>query len=292
MININGHTILTGVLAHPIRHSKSPLMHNNAFAKLHLNYVYLAFDAVKRQFPDAVKAIKALDMRGINVSMPYKQAIIPYMDHLDRTASLSHAVNTVVNDHGVLTGYTTDGIGFANSLLDHQVSIKDKKIIIAGAGGAATPIMMQLSEMAPKQIIVFNRKNGKSFAHAQHNVNLINQEHPGLARLADLNQREVLKKSLQTCDIFCDATSVGMGPLRDQSLVTDPTWFHPHMVVYDTVYAHLETKLMRVAKKGHVDLVLNGLGMLLDQGAASFKLWTGKDMPVTYIKKLLFNSIK
>lgn len=275
MVNIDGHTILTGVLAHPIRHSKSPLMHNNSFAKLHLNYVYLAFDALKNQFSDAVRAIRALDMRGINVSMPYKQAIMPYMDHLDETAKLAHAVNTVVNDHGVLTGYTTDGIGFVNSLLNRGIGIKGKNVIIVGAGGAATPISMQTAEEQPKQLLIFNRKNGHSFRNAERNAKLINKSHPGLAKVFDLNDRAKLKAALHDCDIFCDATSVGFGKLKDQSVVTDPSWFHPDMVVYDTVYAPLETCLMDVAKKAHVKHVYNGLGMLLEQGAASFKLWTG-----------------
>ena len=117
-ISLNGHTILIGLMADPIRHSMSPTMHNNAFAKLGLNYAYLCFEIDNQKLPKAIDAIRTLDMRGSNISMPNKQKVIPYLDRLDESDELCQAVNTIVNDHGILTGYTTDGIGFMQSLRD------------------------------------------------------------------------------------------------------------------------------------------------------------------------------
>jgi len=109
---IDGHTLLIGLMAYPIRHSMSPTMHNNAFAKLGLNYAYLAFEVNNETLPSAIESIRTLDMRGSNISMPNKQKVIPLLDKLDPAAKMVGAVNTIVNDNGILTGYTTDGIGF------------------------------------------------------------------------------------------------------------------------------------------------------------------------------------
>ena len=140
MTRIDGHTILIGLMAYPIRHSMSPTMHNTAFEALNLNYAYLAFDINHDQLKDGVKAIRTLGMRGSNISMPNKQAIIPHLDKLDQSAQLTGAVNTVVNDDGVLTGYTTDGIVFVNDLKKKGHDISGKKILVVGAGGAGIPI--------------------------------------------------------------------------------------------------------------------------------------------------------
>ena len=156
MERIDGHTLLIGLMAYPIRHSMSPTMHNNAFAKLGLNYAYLAFEIDNDKLEKAVDAIRTLDMRGSNVSMPNKQKIIPYLDKLDPAAKMAGAVNTVVNDNGVLTGYTTDGTGFMKSLADEGLDIRGKKMTLAGAGGAGTPIAIQAALDGVKEISIFN----------------------------------------------------------------------------------------------------------------------------------------
>lgn len=141
MLNeLDGHTILIGLMAYPIRHSMSPTMHNHAFHKLGLNYAYLAFEIDNEKLPGAIDAIRTLDMRGSNISMPNKQKVIPYLDKLDPATEMIGAVNTVVNDNGVLTGYTTDGIGFMKSLDVDGINIRGQKMVLAGAGGAATAI--------------------------------------------------------------------------------------------------------------------------------------------------------
>ncbi|GLB47492.1 shikimate dehydrogenase (NADP(+)) [Philodulcilactobacillus myokoensis] len=287
---IDGHTILIGLMAYPIRHSKSPLMHNSAFEKLGLNYVYLVFDIDGDHIADGIKALRTLGMRGSNISMPNKQRVLPYLDKLDRTSQLTRSVNTIVNDHGALTGYTTDGTGFMQSLKDENLNIIGKKMVLTGAGGAGTPIAIQTALDGVSEISIFNNANDDKWENAKRNVHIINEHTNCHATLFDLKDRSSLKNEIGKCDIYCDATAVGMKPLQDQTLISDPSWFHKDMIVFDTVYAPLETKLMKVAKKAHVKHVLNGLGMMLEQGAAAFKLWTGKEMPVDYIHKILFDS--
>lgn len=288
MERIDGHTLLIGLMAYPIRHSMSPIMHNNAFAKLGLNYAYLAFEIDNDKLEKAVDAIRTLDMRGSNVSMPNKQKIIPYLDKLDPAAKMAGAVNTVVNDNGVLTGYTTDGTGFMKSLADEGLDIRGKKMTLAGAGGAGTPIAIQAALDGVKEISIFNLDDAQ-WAQAEKNVEIINRETDCKATLHYLEDKEDFKKEIASSYIYCDATGVGMKPLEDMTLVEDPSWFHKDMIVFDTVYAPRETKLMKVAKEAGVDHVLNGLGMMLEQGAEAFKLWTGEDMPVDYIRELLFS---
>lgn len=286
-ISLNGHTILIGLMADPIRHSMSPTMHNNAFAKLGLNYAYLCFEIDNQKLPKAIDAIRTLDMRGSNISMPNKQKVIPYLDKLDESAELCQAVNTIVNNHGVLMGYTTDGIGFMQSLRDEGLDISGKKMVLTGAGGAGTPIAMQAAIDGVSELSLLNIADDK-WPNAERNVKIINEKTGAHATLHRLEDQDDFKKELADCDIYVDATGVGMKPLEDMTLVEDPSWFHEDMIVYDTVYSPRETKLMKVARQAGVNHVFNGLGMMLEQGAAAFKLWTGQNMPVEYIRNLLF----
>lgn len=288
MLNeLDGHTILIGLMATPIRHSMSPTMHNHAFHQLGLNYAYLAFEVGNDTLPQAVEAIRALGMRGSNVSMPNKQAIIPYLDRLDPAAELVGAVNTVVNDDGVLTGYTTDGIGFMQSLDADGINIRGQKMTLVGAGGAATAIAVQAALDGVAEIALFNAADD-FWDQAGDMVDLINSRTNCHATLHHLEDQEDFHQSIADSFIYCDATSVGMKPLEGQSLVTDPSWFRPDLVVYDTVYAPRTTELLKVAQVAGVKHAYNGLGMMIHQGAAAFKLWTGQEMPVDYIRQVIF----
>ncbi|KRO26440.1 shikimate dehydrogenase [Lactiplantibacillus fabifermentans] len=288
---IDGHTLLIGLMAYPIRHSMSPTMHNNAFAKLGLNYAYLAFEVINDTLPSAIESIRTLDMRGSNISMPNKQKVIPLLDKLDPAAEMVGAVNTIVNDDGVLTGYTTDGIGFMKSLDDEGINIRGHKMTLAGAGGAGTAIAVQAALDSVSEMSIFNIHDA-SWKQAEKNVALINEKTDCKATLHDLEDRDDFKKEIQSSFIYADSTGVGMKPLENETLVDDPTWFRKDLVVFDTVYAPRETKLMKVAKSAGVEHVFNGLGMMLEQGAAAFKLWTGEDMPVDYIRQILFDDDK
>ena len=150
-------------------------MHNHAFDKLGLNFAYLAFEITNDGLPDAINAIRTLDMRGSNISMPNKQKVIPLLDKLDPATEMFGAVNTVVYDHGVLTGYTTDGIGMIKSLDDEGINIRGKKMTLAGAGGAGTAIAIQCALDGVKEISIFNRDD-EFLAQAQRNVDLINEK--------------------------------------------------------------------------------------------------------------------
>lgn len=285
---LDGHTYLIGLMAYPIRHSMSPTMHNNAFAKLGLNFTYLCFEIDNKKLPKAVDSIRTLDMRGSNVSMPNKKAVIQYLDKLSPASEMCDAVNTIVNDGGVLTGYTTDGIGFTKSLADEGIDIRGKKMTLVGAGGAATPIAVQSALDGVREIEIFNIKDDK-WAQAEKNVKTINEKTNCHASLHHLEDKIDFKRAIAECDIYTDATGVGMKPLENVSLVEDPSWFHKDMVVFDTVYAPRTTKLMKIAREAGVKHVMNGIGMMIGQGAAAFKLWTGKDMPTDYIKELILN---
>ena len=289
MERIDGHTILIGLLATPIRHSMSPTMHNNAFAMLGLNYAYLAFEVGQQELPSAVQAIRTLEMRGANISMPNKQAILPLLDDLAPAAKLAGAVNTVVNDHGKLTGYTTDGIGFMQALAAENIDLRGEKMVLAGAGGAGTPIAIQAALDGVKEIVIVNRATDPQGSQAQRNVKIINEQTNAHARFVPLADQAQFKAELADATIYCDATGVGMKPLADQSLITDPSWLREDLIVYDTVYAPRTTKLMTIAQTAGVRHVFNGLGMMLYQGAEAFQLWTGQAMPVQAIADLLFN---
>ncbi|MFC6164839.1 shikimate dehydrogenase [Lactiplantibacillus dongliensis] len=285
---IDGHTILIGLMAYPIRHSMSPTMHNNAFAKLGLNYAYLAFEVTNETLPAAIQSIRTLDMRGSNISMPNKQKVIPLLDKLDPAAKMIGAVNTIVNDDGILTGYTTDGIGFMKSLDDEGLDIRGHKMTLAGAGGAGTAIAVQAALDGVSEMSIFNRHD-ESWENAKRNVALLNEKTNCKATLHELENRDDLKAEIADSFIYTDATGVGMKPLENETLVTDPSWFRKDLIVFDTVYAPRTTKLMQVAEQAGVAHIFNGLGMMLEQGAAAFKLWTGKEMPVDYIRDILFN---
>jgi len=283
---ITGHTELIGLMATPIRHSLSPIMHNETFAKLGLEYAYLAFEVGDGQLEDAIKAIRALGMRGSNISMPNKQTVIKYLDKLSPAAEMVGAVNTIVNDNGILTGHITDGTGFMLGLKQADVNIIGKKMTLCGAGGAATAVCIQAALDGVSELSIFNRKDD-FYKNAQRTVDIINEKTDCKATLYDIDDKESLRREILESAIFTNATGVGMKPLQGKSLITDTTMLRSDLIVADTVYAPLETELLKLAREQGCKTV-NGIGMMLWQGAAASKLWTGVEMPVDYIRELLF----
>lgn len=285
---LSGHTLLVSLLATPIRHSLSPKMHNEAYAKLGLDYAYLAFEVGTEQLADAVQGIRALGIRGSNVSMPNKEAILPLLDDLSPAAELVGAVNTVVNmdGKGHLVGHITDGIGALRALADEGVSVKNKIITLAGVGGAGKAIAVQLAFDGAKEVRLFNRQATR-LSSVQKLVTKLNQLTRTKVTLQDLEDQTAFKEAIRESHLFIDATSVGMKPLENLSLITDPELIRPDLVVFDIVYSPAETKLLAFARQHGAQKVINGLGMVLYQGAEAFKLITGQDMPVDAIKPLL-----
>ncbi|MGK0551845.1 shikimate dehydrogenase [Enterococcus faecalis] len=288
---IDGHTLLISLIATPIRHSLSPTMHNEAFAKLGLDYAYLAFEVGNEQLEQAVQGIRALGIRGSNVSMPNKQKILPLLDELSPAAALIGAVNTVTNKEGKghLVGYNTDGIGAMEALRSEGVEVKDQIITQAGIGGAGIAIAVQAALDGAKEIRIFNIDD-TAMALAKEKIPMINEKTDCKVTLSSLSDQEAFKQSIAESLIYIDATGVGMKPLEDQSLITDPQVIRPDLVVFDVVYIPKETKLLKFARKHGANKTINGLGMMLYQGAAAFKHFTGKEMPVDYIKDLLFKN--
>ena len=282
---ITGHTELIGLMAYPIRHSSSPAMQNEAFAKLGYDYAYLAFEVGADEIEDAVKAIRTLKMRGSNVSMPNKTLVGKYLDELSPAAELCGAVNTIVNENGVLTGHITDGIGFMQALKDNDIDVIGKKMTIAGAGGAATAIEIQAALDGVKEISIFNIHD-KFWANAEETVKKINERTNCKATLYDLDDKEKLREEMADSYIFVNGTGVGMKPLEGMSVVPDKSFFRPELIVVDVPYSPLETTMRKMAKEVGCK-TMNGLGMMLFQGAAAFKLWTGKDMPIEHMKEVL-----
>lgn len=282
---ITGHTELIGLIATPIRHSKSPKMHNEAFAKLGLDYAYLAFEVGTAELKAAVEGFKALKVRGYNVSMPNKTVIGQYLDHLSPAAELCGAVNTVVNDNGVLTGHITDGIGYMRALRDGGIDVIGKKMTIVGAGGAATAIEIQAALDGVKEMAIFNRRD-EFWDRAQQNVKNINEKTNCKATLYDLADVDALRREIETSYLFTNATGVGMKPLEGSMIIPDATYLRKDLIVTDVVYMPEKTKLLEVAEEVGCKY-MNGMGMMLYQGAAAFELWTGKEMPIAYMKEIL-----
>ena len=282
---ITGHTELIGLMAYPIRHSSSPAMQNEAFAKLGYDYAYLAFEVGADEIEDAVKAIRTLKMRGSNVSMPNKTLVGQYLDELSPAAELCGAVNTIVNDNGHLTGHITDGIGFMQSLKDNNIDVIGKKMTIVGAGGAATAIEIQAALDGVSEIVIFNRKD-EFWDRAVSTVEKINTRTSSHAVLYDLADLDKLKEEMDDSYLFVNATGVGMKPLEGQTYIPDKSFFRPDLIVTDVVYAPRETAMLKMAKEVGCK-TMNGLGMMLFQGAAAFEMWTGKEMPIEHMKEVL-----
>ena len=282
---LTGHTELIGLMAYPIRHSSSPAMHNEAFAYLGLDYAYLAFEVDNSTLEDAVKGLRALKMVGSNVSMPNKTVVGKYLDKLSPAAELVGAVNTIVNKNGVLEGHITDGIGYMASLCDYDIDVIGKKITVVGAGGAATAIEIQAALDGVKEISIFNIKD-KFYEAGENTVRKINEKTNCKAKLFDLADKDALREEIASSYLLANATGVGMKPLEGQTWLPDPSYLRPDLIVTDTVYAPAETEFLRIAKEVGCKN-MNGFGMMLFQGAAAFKMWTGHDMPIEHMKEVL-----
>ena len=282
---ITGHTELIGLIATPIRHSSSPRMHNEAFAKLGLDYAYLAFEVGNEELEDTIKGFRAMKVRGSNVSMPNKTVVHKYLDKLSDAAEMCGAVNTIVNDDGVLTGHITDGIGYMSGLKDAGIDIIGKKMTIVGAGGAATAIQVQAALDGVKEISIFNRKD-EFYERAQKTVKDINEKTNCKATLYDLEDLDKLKEEIASSYIFTNATGMGMKPLEGQTYIPDKSFLREDLIVTDVVYAPAETALLKMAKEVGCK-TLNSFPMMLFQGAAAFKLWTNQDMPIEHVKEVM-----
>ena len=285
---ISAHTGLLALIGSPVGHSGSPAMYNYSFERLGLDYAYVAFDIKEDKVKDALDAMRLFRTRGCNVTMPDKVEAAKHVDELSPAAQIIGAVNTIVNDDGKLTGYITDGEGFVNNLKDHGIDVKGKKITVAGGGGAATAIQVQCALDGAREITIFNIKDA-FFERTLATADKIRAAVPGIVvNVYDIADTAKMTEEIQDSDIFANATIVGMKPMDDQSVVKDLSAFRPGLVVCDAVYNPEETKLLREAKECGCTCI-GGKGMLLWQGVAAFKLFTGMDMPVEEVKERYFS---
>lgn len=283
---ITGHTQLTGLLGSPVAHSISPMMHNEAFAQLGLDYAYLAFDVNEEELETAIEGLRAMKVKGFNLTMPNKNRMCRLCDKLSPVAQITGAVNTVVNENGIFVGHTTDGIGYMESVKEAGVNIIGEKITVLGAGGAATSIIVQAAFDGVAEISIFNQKS-KSYERMEGIISQLTEQTNCKLNLFTYDSQDILRKELAESILLVNTTPVGMAPNIEDSLITDTTMFHSKLTVSDIIYNPEETKLLRLAKEIGCK-TFNGLHMLLYQGAAAFKLWTGQEMPIEIIKEKYF----
>lgn len=252
-------------------------MHNAAFAHLGLDFAYLAFRVGKAELKNAIRGMRSLGIHGLNVTMPHKNEVIKYLDSVDSTVNFIGAVNTILNDAGKLLGFNTDGIGAIRALKENGVKIDGKRMLLLGAGGAAKAIAFSAAEDLD-ELVILNRNVGKAKRIAEVLCRRFNKK-----IMADSLSQDNIKESLKNSDILVNATSVGMRPNENQSLIAKE-WLRPDIYVMDIIYNPIETKLLKDAKEIG-SKVISGIEMLIQQGAASFEIWTGRRAPIKIMKE-------
>lgn len=271
---------LVGAFGCPIDENPTGVIEEAAFAALGLNYRYLMIKVNDGDLEAAINGMKAFNMRGINLTIPHKVKVLKYLDKLSEAASLIGAVNMVVNDNGILFGENTDGKGYMKSLVDSGVSVKGKNVAILGAGGAARAIAVECALSGAKHITIANivKEQGEEL------VNLINEKTKATASFVFWDKPFNVPEDT---DIFSNATSVGLYPnVNDKPNVNYDT-IKSNMVVTDVIFNDPHSLFLQEAEKRGAKTI-NGLGMLANQAAMNFKLWTGKDAPI----ELMVNKLK
>ena len=276
-MKITGKTAVYGIFGYPVKHSLSPLMQNAAFRELGIDAVYVPFEVEPENLKEAVDGVRALGIKGLNVTVPHKERIVEHLDYLSEEAELLGAVNTVKNENGELTGYNTDAEGFLRSLIEEGVELEGKKALMFGAGGAARAVGYALLKGGVSFLYIVNR----NFQRAREVGELLGKRGNVLVfPLRDSTVETLLKE----VDLIVNTTSVGMKP-EDPHLF-DYSKIPEGIAVVDIIYNPPETPLLKAAKERGCKTV-NGLGMLVHQGAVAFEIWTGKKAPVETMREVL-----
>ena len=268
---INGKTKIIGIIGKNIENSLSPLFHNQIILKYSLKYCYLPFQVTENDLTQAIQGIRALSIKGVNVTFPYKEKVIEFLDEVEESARRIGAVNTIVNNKGILTGYNTDVIGFKKSLQDNgKFVIKEKKAVVLGAGGAARAVTCSLLEEGIEEVSIFNRTLEKA--------KKIKQNFSSFFPRSSINifsfEQNDLKEKIKEANLLVNATSIGMESQLDNTPLPDKKLFHPNLLVYDLIYHPARTLFLREAERAGAKII-NGLPMLVYQGIESFYLWSG-----------------
>lgn len=274
-MKIKGSTNVVALIGHPVEHSFSPPMHNAAFKSLKMDYVYTAFDVNPNDLENAVAGAQALNIKGFNVTIPHKIEVMKYLNEIDEVASLIGAVNTI--DFKDLKGYNTDGIG-AVKAIGEVTNIKNKNVVIAGAGGASRAISFYLAKYGADKLTILNRNVDKAQKLADDVL--------ASGLIDDVSSDDIKNMDLKDVDILINTTPVGMHPNVDDVPIASAEEMHEDLVVFDAVYNPNETGLLKEAINVGAKPVY-GIKMLLYQGAESFEIWTGKKAPIDVMEDAL-----
>jgi len=278
-MDVSGKTKVCGLIGDPVEHTMSPAIHNAAFRELGLDYIYLPFHVKKEELGNAIAGMRALNIRGLNVTIPHKVDVLQFLDKLDPLAEKIGAVNTIVNDDGFLTGYNTDAAGWLQAMLSRGCDPSNRKVAVLGAGGASRAISFILAERGA-HLVILNRR--LELEWAEELAGRISTTFSRETRALELN-RTNLTGALEKAEILVNATSVGMSPDTDQTPV-DSDLLRPDLIVSDIVYNPVKTRLLREAETAGVKTV-EGLEMLVWQGALAFEKWTGQKAPIELMRK-------
>jgi shikimate dehydrogenase len=276
-INITGKTRVCGIIGDPIEHTLSPVMQNAAFREMGLDYIYLPFKVAEGNLSEAIDGLRALNMAGINVTIPHKVVVMPLLDDIDGLAGYIGAVNTIVNQGGSLKGYNTDASGFYQALTANKIVVSKKKIVILGAGGASRAIAFILADKGA-ELTILNRSLDSAQTIAERVFQALRTE----IKVGKLTVKN-LEPVLDEADILVNTTSLGMSPDLTETPVP-ARLLKKELVVFDIIYNPLKTRLIKEAEKEGAR-VLNGLEMLVRQGAAAFELWTDLKAPIEVMRK-------
>lgn len=282
---ISAETRLCCVIGDPIKHTLSPLMHNAAFEYLGLEFIYVAFRVKADMLKKAVDGMRAFNIKGMNVTIPHKVRVMEYLDVIDEVSREIGAVNTIVNDDGVLKGFNTDGEGALKALKEGGGDPKGEKIVILGAGGAARAVSYFMAREGPSDMVIINRTVEKAVRLAR-----CISEKIGLEVRAKRLTVQNLKDELEDAEILINCTSVGMTPNINKTLVPKGL-LRSDMIVMDIVYNPVETRLLREAKERGC-LTIDGVGMLVYQGAIAFEMWTGVRAPVDVMREVVVKALR
>ncbi|MFC5651800.1 shikimate dehydrogenase [Paenibacillus solisilvae] len=279
---VDSHTVLYSVIGDPVRHSKSPVMMNRAFRERGINGVYTAFHVQPDKLGDFVAGVRAMGIRGVNVTIPHKLDIMPLLDEIDESAKAIGAVNTIVNNEGHLIGYNTDGIGYVRSLKEEAApNLAGSNVLIVGAGGATRGILYALAREGVARVTISNRT-------AQRAQELAEDFRPYITAIAAIGN-EGLQAACAEADIVINTTSLGMYPKVDETPL-DASWLKPGTIASDLIYNPMTTRFLEEAKHRGC-LIHGGLGMFIYQGAYAFEYWTGTEAPVEAMREAVLDAL-
>lgn len=279
-MRIDGRTQLVGVIGWPVEHSLSPAMHNAAFAALGLNWCYVPLAVAPGQVEVALCGLAALGFRGVNVTVPHKQSVLAVLDSIAPDAAAIGAVNTILiarDENGVasLHGYNTDAQGFIGALRRGGCEPQGKRVVVVGAGGAARAVVHGLLEAGASRVTVLNRTLERA-------CKLVSELGDSRLEAQELTP-ELLLRAADAAELLVNTTTVGMWPNVQESIWPAGVAVPPHLTVFDLVYNPLETLLLRQARESGARAI-DGLGMLVEQGALAFEIWTGRSAPVEVMR--------